>query len=227
MTTKLYGVCAISTETGLAGNRLLNAKADFKRAMTDYRKLFGSNNIKNIAVTSSELRDGLFGGLKIQDINFVQCYRQPKLLIRTPKKIGFTWASASHGVVSLTVSGAVEHLQSKYLHSQAIIDDIEALHMMRKSEKVAVKRTLSPHLRANIFWPDDVKEELQTDQTLKSQFMGMLNTPLPIFIIMQEPGLLPEIKHPRSVSKKPVVRKADSKLKSIRDSEHCRVFCYR
>ncbi len=110
--------------------------------------------------------------------------------------------------------------------SQAVIDDINALETMPKSERVAVKRILTPHLRANIFWPDDVKKEAQADPVMKGQCPGMINTPLPVFIVMSEHGELPEIGLPRAMNEKQVVRKADSKLKPIRDSKHCRVYGY-
>ncbi|WP_211829211.1 DNA replication terminus site-binding protein [Kistimonas asteriae] len=190
-TVKLTGLIGISSNTLELGHSFNRSKADFKAAMLYYRQLFGES-IKMTDFSSKELRDGLLGHLKIQHLHFVQCYRQVKLFEEAPARIGFSWASGTHGTVRLTAETAIQHLKDKFTPSQVIISDIKQLEQMPKEAVVVIKRPLTPHLRANLSWPDNIETLRRSDKTLRTQYPGQINTPLPVFILLSPGQPLPE-----------------------------------
>ncbi len=190
-TLKLTGLIGISDNTLELGQLFNQSKADFKAAMLHYRHLFGES-IKMTDFSSKELRDGLLGHLKIQHLHFVQCYRQVKLFEEAPARVGFSWASGTHGTVRLTAEKAIQHLIDKFTPSQVIANDIKQLEQMSKDTVVVIKRPLSPHLRANLSWPDRIEALKKHDKTLRTQYPGQINTPLPLFILLSPGKPLPE-----------------------------------
>ena len=190
-TLKLTGLIGISDSTLKIGQSFNQSKADFKVAMLHYRHLFGES-IKMTDFSSKELRDGLLGHLKIQHLHFVQCYRQIKLFEEAPSRVGFSWASGTHGTVRLTAEKAIQHLKDKFTPSQVILDDIKQLEQMHKEAIVVIKRPLAPHLRANLSWTDNIETLRRSDKGLRSQYPGQINTPLPLFIQLKPNQSLPE-----------------------------------
>ena len=227
-TARLPGIVGISEKTFVLGHQLNLARDDFKTAMSAFRKLFG-DSIEVIEQTSDDLREGLLGGLKIQHLHFVQCYRQLKLFEQPPRRIGFSWASSHSGTVRLSAKEAVEHFQTKYLASAAITQDIKLLQGMPGDETVVIKRVLAPHLRANITWSKEIKALRQTDKPLRKQFPAQINTPLPVFIKMVQGQPLPEftrIKPFDPGARQERLQRSDARLVKINDNPHSRIYRY-
>lgn len=190
-TLKLTGLIGISENTLELGHVFNRSKGDFKAAMLHYRHLFGES-IKMTDFSSKELRDGLLGHLKIQHLHFVQCYRQIKLFEEAPARVGFSWASGTHGTVRLTAETAIQHLKDKFTPSQMILNDIKQLEQMPTETVVVIKRPLAPHLRANLSWPENIETRRRSDKALRTQYPGQINTPLPLFILLSPGHPLPE-----------------------------------
>ncbi len=227
-TARLPGIVGISSTTLHAGQQLNMARDDFKKAMSDYRKLFG-DSIAAIEEASEELRDGLLGGLKIQHIHFVQSYRQLKLFEAAPKRIGFSWAAHHSGSVRLSASDAIEHLRKKYLASSAIQKDIDVLIKMPASEPVIIKRLLAPHLRANLTWHKDIEALRKLDKESKKEYPGQINAPLPVFVKLEKGEPLPEFNRIRPfdpAAKQDRLTRSDTKLIRISDNPHSRIYKY-
>ncbi|MRI34467.1 hypothetical protein EOPP23_15885 [Endozoicomonas sp. OPT23] len=227
-TARLPGIVGISEKTLIIGHQLNEARDSFKKAMSDYRKLFG-DSIQAIEEASEKLRDGLLGGLKIQHIHFVQSYRQLKLFDTAPKRIGFSWAAHHSGSVRLSASEAIEHLQKKYLASAAIQKDIEVLAQMPKTEPVIIKRLLAPHLRANLTWHKDIETLRKLDKDLKKEYPGQINVPLPVFVKLDKCAPLPEFNRIRPfdpAAKQERLTRSDTKLVRISDNPHSRIYRY-
>ena len=227
-TARLPGIVGISSSTCLLGRQLNQAREEFKTAMSAFRKLFG-DSIEVIEQTSDDLREGLLGGLKIQHLHFVQCYRQLKIFQQPPRRIGFSWAASHSGTVRLTADEAVEHFQTKYLASSAITQDIQILQTMPSDEVVIIKRILAPHLRANITWPQEIKALRQTDLSLKKQYPAQINTPLPIFVHLKKGQPLPEfnrIKPFDPTARQERLQRSDARLVKINDNPHSRIYRY-
>ncbi len=225
-TLKLTGLIGISDKTLELGRSFNQSKADFKAAMLHYRQLFGES-IKMTDFSSKELRDGLLGHLKIQHLHFVQCYRQVKLFEDAPARIGFSWASGTHGTVRLTAEKAIQHLKDKFTTSQVIVNDIKQLEQMPKEAIVVIKRPLAPHLRANLSWSDSIESLRKSDKSLRTQYPGQINTPLPLFILLSSGQPLPEfnaIKPWVAGMKQERLQRRDTCLEKL--SEHPGSFLY-
>lgn len=227
-TARLPGIVGVSPATLTLGYQLNLARDDFKMSMSAFRKLFG-DSIDVIEQTSDDLREGLLGGLNIQHLHFIQCYRQLKLFSQAPRRIGFSWAASHSGTVRLTAEEAVEHFQTKYLASAAITQDIQLLQSMPRKEIIVIKRILAPHLRANVTWSKEVKALRETDNSLKKQFPAQINTPLPIFVQLEKGQPLPEftrIKPFDSNARQERLQRSDAKLVKINDNPHSRIYRY-
>ena len=225
-TSKCYGLVGISENTLTTGKQLNEAKLAFKQAIGNYRKLFGAASIETIEFSSRELRDSLLGNLKLHHLHFVQCYRQLKLFPVPPKRAGFSWAKGTCGSVRLTAKTAIRHLQQQYTQSQSIIDDIISLQQLPPDQSVVIKRPLAPHLRANLTWDDKVKQ-LRLDPEEKARYPLQVNTPLPLFILLQEGQQLPEFNQIKPLALEAVqdrLKRSDRKLKPLSDKEDTYVF---
>lgn len=190
-TQKLPGLIGISHETLTIGQSFNLSKSDFKSAMLNYRKLFGES-IRMTDFSSKELRKGLLGDLNIQHLHFVQCYRQIRLFEERLHRVGFSWASATHGSVRLTAYTAIQYLKDKFTPSQAMQDDINGLKQMHNDDIVVIKRPLVPHLRANLSWSHSIEQLRQSSKKSRTQYPGQINTPLPLFIYLLSGQPLPE-----------------------------------
>ncbi len=190
-TQKLTGLIGISADTLALGEQLNTSKEAFKAAVQNYRKLFGTS-FAMTDLSSKELRETLLGNMNIQHIHFVQCYRHLKLFPLAPKRVGFSWAVATHGSVRLSVAKAIDHLRSKFTPSQGLAEDIRLLEAMPESAEVVIRRPLSPHLRANLTWPEEIKALKKNDPEQGKAWPGQINTPLPLFILMTGNDTLPD-----------------------------------
>ncbi|WP_330925040.1 hypothetical protein [Candidatus Sororendozoicomonas aggregata] len=227
-TARLPGLVGVSPETLTLGHALNTARLRFKQAMGDYRKLFG-DSIEAIEQTSDDLRESLLGGLKIQHIHFVQSYRQLKLFAKAPKRVGFSWAASHSGTVRLTACEAIDHLQKKYLASDAIGADIRILEQMPADEIVIIRRILAPHLRANLTWSKNINDIRQQDPEVKQQYPGQINTPLPLFIQLAPGKPLPEFNPIRPFdpqARQERLQRSDARLEKISDHPHSRIYRY-
>ncbi|WP_281645186.1 hypothetical protein [Parendozoicomonas sp. Alg238-R29] len=190
-TLKLTGLIGISEETLTLGETLNLAKTDFKEAMQNFRKCFGKG-FDMTELSSRELREGLLGNLHIQHIHFVQCYRHLKLFPVAPRRIGFSWASATHGSVRMKATKAIAYLNSNFTPSIGMAEDIAKLEKLPESSDVVIRRPLAPHLRANLTWPDTIKEKRRLDSESRKQWPLQINTPLPLFVHLKQGEPLPE-----------------------------------
>ena len=190
-TDKLIGLVGISAQTLDLGEQLNLSKQAFKAAMQEYRKLFGIS-FEMTELSSKELRESLLGNMNIQHLHFVQCYRQLKLFQTAPKRVGFSWAAGTHGSVRLTAKKAIDHLRNKFTPSLGLAEDIRLLEQLPDSAEVVIRRPLAPHLRANLTWPDEIKEKRKLDSEARKQWPGQINTPLPLFIRLEPGESLPE-----------------------------------
>ncbi|AMO56435.1 hypothetical protein GZ77_06495 [Endozoicomonas montiporae] len=227
-TARLPGVIGISATTLLKGQQLNDAKNHFKLAMGEYRKLYG-DDIAAIEETSDQLRDGVLGGLQIQHIHFVQSYRQLKLFQQPPKRISFSWAANHSGTVRLTSVEAIDHLRKKYMASAAIERDIVLLEQLPKSEIVVIKRLLAPHLRANLKWPDPVEALRQMDADAKKEYPGQINTPIPVFVQLEQGQPLPDFKPIKPfdpITRQERLQRSDARLVKISDNPVSRIYRY-
>ena len=193
-TQKLTGLVGISSETLALGEQLNQSKEAFKAAMQNYRKLFGTS-FAMTDLSSKELRDTLLGNMHIQHIHFVQCYRQLKLFPVAPDRVGFSWATGTHGSVRLSALQAIEHLRSKFTPSQGLAEDIRLLEGMTEAAEVVIRRPLAPHLRANLTWSEEIKALKKKDPEQGKQWPGQINTPLPLYICLEPDGVLPDFNH--------------------------------
>ncbi len=225
-TARLPGIVGVSSATAVIGHQLNTARDEFKQAMSAFRKLFG-DSIGVIEQTSDDLREGLLGGLRIQHLHFVQCYRQLKIFDQAPQRVGFSWAASHSGSVRLTAEEAIEHFQNKYLASTAISQDIEILRTMPGDEVVVIKRVLAPHLRANITWPKDIKALRQKNPELKKQYPAQINTPLPVFVQLEKGQPLPEFTRIKPFDpnhRQERLQRNDARLVKINDNPHSRIY---
>ena len=227
-TARLPGIVGISSATLQLGQCLNLAKDSFKQAMGDYRKLFG-DSIAAIEETSDQLRDSVLGGLQIQHIHFVQSYRQLKLLETPPKRIGFSWAANHSGTVRLSSADAIEHLRKKYMASTAIERDITLLEQLPENEIVVIKRLLAPHLRANLTWPETIAIKRKGCAETRKQFPGQINTPIPVFVQLQDGQPLPAfnaIKPFDPATRQERLRRSDARLVKISENPVSRIYRY-
>lgn len=227
-TARLTGLVGISKKTLNTGILLNEARTSFKAAMSDYRKLFG-DSIEAIEQTSEMLRDTVLGGLRIQHLHFVQCYRQLKLFPQAPKRVGFSWAASHSGTVRLTAKEAVDHFRKKYLASAAITQDIERLEQMPEDEIVVIRRTLAPHLRANITWSKEIKTLRQIDPAMKKEYPAQINSPLPVFIQLKPGQPLPEFNRIapfNPAARQDRLQRSDACLVKISENPHSRIYRY-
>ncbi len=190
-TRKLTGLIGISKETLELGAILNQSKQQFKETVQNYRKMFGSS-FEMTDLSSKDLRETVLGNMNIQHIHFVQCYRQLKLFPTAPRRVGFSWASGTHGSVRLPVGKAIEHLRSKFTPSVGLAEDIRLLEKMPMAAEVVIRRPLVPHLRANLTWPDEIRALKKADPEKGKQWPGQINTPLPLFIYSEPGAELPE-----------------------------------
>ena len=223
--TGLVGISASTMQLGLALNR---CREQFKGAIADFRLLFG-DSIEAIEQASEDLRDGLLGGLQIKHLHFVQCYRQLKLFPEAPRRVGFSWAACHSGTVRLTAAEAISHFRKKYLASVAVNDDICLLESMPADEIVVIRRTLEPHLRANITWSKEIKVLRQLDPVAKKQYPAQINSPLPLFIQLRPGEALPEFNRIRPYNpsaRQERLQRSDACLVKISDNPHSRIYRY-
>ncbi|MCL6272111.1 hypothetical protein M3P05_19500 [Sansalvadorimonas sp. 2012CJ34-2] len=190
-TIKLTGLVGISSETYDIGQTLNQSKTDFKAAMVNYRSCFG-HGFDMTELSSKELREGLLGKLNIQHIHFVQCYRQLKFFQTPPRRVGFSWATGTHGTVRLTRDKAIDHIRRNFTPSLGLTEDIRLVETMTESCEVVIKRPLAPHLRANLTWPDPISAERKISKEARKQWPGQINTPLPVFLQLEKGENLPE-----------------------------------
>lgn len=227
-TARLTGLLGVSEKTLKLGKELNLCRNQFKNAIANFRRLFG-DSIEAIEQASDDLRDGLLGGLQIKHLHFVQCYRQLKLFSEPPRRIGFSWAASHSGTVKLTAEEAIDHFRKKYITSVAINEDICLLEKMPAGETVVIKRTLAPHLRANITWPKDIQSLRQTKSMLKNQYPAQINSPLPLFIQLKPGVPLPEFNRIRPYdpsAKQERPQRSDARLVKINDNPHSRIYRY-
>ncbi len=190
-TIKLAGLIGISEPTLTAGLLLNQCKADFKDAMGQFRACFG-RGFDMTELSSKDLREGLLGKLNVQHLHFVQCYRQLKLFATAPRRVGFSWASGTHGTVRLPRDKAIDHLRRNFTPSLGLAEDIKMIEKLPESQNVVIKRPLAPHLRANLTWPDTIAEKRKADPEFRKLWPGQINTPLPLFIKLEKDQALPE-----------------------------------
>ena len=227
-TVRLTGLVGISAETYDIGIRLNDVRQQFKVAISAFRKLFG-DDVAAIEQASEDLREGVLGGLHVQHLHFVQCYRQLKLFQQAPNRVGFSWAACHSGTVRLTAQAAIAHLENKYLASAAIQEDIIALNKMAQDEVVVIRRELAPHLRANITWSKAIQTLRASDATLRKQYPAQINSPLPLFIQLEQGQPLPEFNLIRPFdpsAKQARLTRSDAKLVKINDNPHSKIYSY-
>lgn len=227
-TARLTGLVGIAADTMDTANRLNRSRNEFKAAMSDFRKLFG-DSIEAIEQASEDIRDGVLGGLKVKHLHFVQCYRQLKLFPTAPKRVGFSWAASHSGTVRLSAEEAVDHFRKKYLASVAITEDIRLLEQMPGDEVVVIKRTLAPHLRANITWSNEIQALRTKDPDLKKAYPAQINSPLPLFIQLEPGQPLPEFNRIRPfdpAARQERLQRSDARLVKINDNPHSRIYRY-
>ncbi|CAM3864156.1 DNA replication terminus site-binding protein [Parendozoicomonas haliclonae] len=203
-TQKLTGLVGISASTLKLGEDLNTSKLLFKESIQAYRKQFGSS-FEMTDLSSRELRETILGRMNIQHIHFVQCYRQLKLFPIPPKRVGFSWANATHGSVRLTATKAIDHLRSKYTPGQGLFEDIQILQNLPENQEVVIKRPLVPHLRANLTWPEEIKRLRANNPEIRKDWPGQVNAPLPLFMQLEEGEELPAFNQikPRDPDNKP------------------------
>lgn len=227
-TARLTGLVGVSGQTLQLGEQLNLCRDQFKKAIADFRKLFG-DSIEAIEQASDDLRDGVLGGLQVKHLHFVQCYRQLKLFPEPPRRVGFSWAASHSGTVRLTAEEAIDHFRKKYIASVAVNDDICLLEKMPAEEVVVIKRILAPHLRANITWPRDIQMLRQVDPALKKQYPAQINSPLPLFIQLKPGEPLPEFNRIRPYdpsARQERLQRSDARLVKINDNPHSRIYRY-
>ena len=227
-TARLTGLVGISEQTFALGKALNDSREQFKSAIAQFRELFG-DDIAAIEQASDDLRDGLLGGLQIKHLHFVQCYRQLKLFLEPPKRVGFSWAVSHSGTVRLTAQKAIDHLQKKFLASVAVTEDINLLKKMSADEIVVIRRELAPHLRANITWTKEIRALREADSEQKKKYPAQINSPLPLFIQLIEGQPLPEfnrIKPFDPYSKQERLTRSDACLVKLNNNPHSRIYCY-
>ena len=190
-TLKLTGLIGISAPTLALGEALNESKTDFKAAIQNFRRCFGKG-FDMTELSSRDLRESVLGNLHIQHIHFVQCYRQLKLFPVAPRRVGFSWASATHGSVRMDATKAIAYLHSNFTSSLGIAEDITHLEKLSPSYPVIIRRPLAPHLRANLTWPDAIQDQRKLSKESRRQWPGQINTPLPLFIQLDKGALLPE-----------------------------------
>ncbi len=194
-TTKCIGIIGISLPTYQAGLELNEAKDAFKAAIMNYRTTFGQSMSMH-HLSSQQIRQHLLGHLKLQDLHFVQTYRHLKLFRTPPTRIRFSWASAHTGSVQLTKQKAIEYLKNKFTPSKGLQIDIEQLESLPDYSKIAIKRNLTSHLRANLTWPDEIEKAIKINSIQRPQYPTQINTPLPIFICLENEQVdFPEFNH--------------------------------
>ncbi len=225
-TSKCYGLVGISSQSMTAGNQLNQSKLHFKQAISEYRRLFGAASIESIEFSSKELRDSLLGNLKLHHLHFVQCYRQLKLFPHPPKRVGFSWAKGTCGSVRLSAEAAITHLKKQYTQSQSVIEDIIALQQLPENRTVVIKRPLAPHLRANLTWDERIKNlRLQPEE--KPKFPTQVNSPLPLFVLLQPGQHLPEFNQIKPLVTDSIqdrLKRSDRRLQPLSDKAETHVF---
>lgn len=227
-TARLTGLVGVSASTMQLGLALNQCREQFKEAIADFRLLFG-DSIEAIEQASDDLRDGVLGGLQVKHLHFVQCYRQLKLFPEAPRRVGFSWAACHSGTVRLTAAEAISHFRKKYLASVAVNDDICLLEQMPADEIVVIRRTLAPHLRANITWSKEIKVLRQVDPVAKKRYPAQINSPLPLFIQLNPGEPLPEFNRIRPFNpgaRQDRLQRSDARLVKISDNPHSRIYRY-
>lgn len=216
-TTKCTGIIGISTSTLQAGIDLNQKKDAFKKAMSEYRALFG-HSFSMTGLSSKEIRETLLGNLKLQHLHFVQSYRHIKLFSTPPKRVGFSWAASHTGAVRLTTVKAIDHLRSKFTQSKGLLADIQILEGLPEHTEIVIKRPLTSHLRANLTWPEEIEAILKQENTLKLQHPAQINTPLPLFICMKNSDDMPDFNKIRPLDKEAKqerLQRRDARLRKL------------
>jgi len=216
-TLKCLGIIGISQHTYKIGLTLNEKKDHFKKAMQHYREAYGKS-FSMTSLSSKDIRESLLGNLKLQHLHFVQTYRHLKLFPEAPQRIGFSWAASHTGAVRLSAKKAIHHLQSKFTLSQGLKADIELIESLPDTTEVIIKRSLIPHLRANLTWGEAIESKTKHDSTLKTLFPAQINVPLPIFICMNKGESLPDFNKIRPLdpsSKQERLQRKDATLKKL------------
>jgi hypothetical protein len=84
------------------------------------------------------------------DLHLVQTYRHIPIITVPPRRIGFTWATQNKIVTPVTHAQAYEILE----YANAGDTAFQTLEAIPQNHRIAMVRTQSQHVRANIVYPD-------------------------------------------------------------------------
>lgn len=153
-TTPYYGLIAGSESLLEQVQRLNDRKAQFKKAVSDFRNQHPSElaeQKQRLAERHPALADEL-NTEGLARLHLKQVSRQLPLLDQPPAKIGFNWYSSGRSIQRITKKLALEKLEKLGVEQPHIRIQYDALAQHPDHQALALVQQLAPIMRANILF---------------------------------------------------------------------------
>lgn len=177
------GIIGVSPETLAAAQACNRAKDTFKATVLALKAL-GRLEMNAAMADLQRRQEAVAAALRRMGaarLNLKQAYRHLPLLERRPVKIGFTWSKQGRVIQRLSTAAARRLLEQRIETPQTRLE-LQWLAGIPAEEPLARIRSVCPHLRANIVFPE-------TQEGLQRRLM---QAPLPILIPLAPGESLPE-----------------------------------
>lgn len=178
------GIVGASAATLVAAHACNAAKEQFKTAVLALKELDRAETRSAMADLHQRWESVAIAMRRMgaARLNLKQAYRHAPLLERRPLKIGFTWSRQGR-VIQRTSVATARRLLEQRVSTPSIQRELQQLAELSPDEMLARVRSVCPHLRANIVFPQDA-----TGQTPRR----LMQAPLPILTPLRPGEPLPE-----------------------------------
>lgn len=178
------GIIGASLETLAAAQKCNVNKDAFKKAVLALKGLNRSqiNSLMDDLHRRQEPVATALRRMGTARLNLKQAYRHIPFLDQRPVKIGFTWSKQGR-VIQRTSVATARRLLEQRIETPQICLELQRLAEIRSDEMLARVRSVCPHLRANIVFPDTEGQGVQR---------RLMQAPLPILVPLQPSERLPE-----------------------------------
>lgn len=213
------GIVGVSPATLIAAQECNLAKDSFKAAVLAL-KVLERREADAVLADLHQRQENVGVALRRMGaarLNLKQAYRHIPLLEQLPLKIGFTWSKQGR-VIQRTSVAAARRLLEQRVETPQIRLELQRLQEIRDDEMLARVRSVCPHLRANIVFPDHVGDRRRR----------LMQAPLPVLVPLHPGQPLPDFV---PVAPEPPVslrlRRADVRIEDEPLLPSVRVYRYR
>lgn len=214
------GVVGASMATLAVAHACNTAKDEFKSVVLALKSLGRTEMRSGIADLHRrwETVAAAMRRMGVARLNLKQAYRHIPLLEQRPLKVGFTWSKQGR-VIQRTSVATARRLLEQRVETPQIRLELQRLAGISGSEPLARVRSVCPHLRANIVFPEAGHPEV---------LRRLMQAPLPILVPLQHGERLPEFV---AVTPEPPVslrlRRADVRIEDEPFLPSIRLYRYR